>query len=108
MQKADRRSRARATLVSLFLFLAPQFGCAGSENRESRVGSPASVFARGVNGWEITLNERFGRLAPFGYSGAVLVVEEGRRVHAGGYGFADRRTLRSNTIETAFDIGLRN
>ncbi|MFW6202489.1 MAG: serine hydrolase domain-containing protein, partial [Gemmatimonadota bacterium] len=45
------------------------------------------------------------RLVPFGFSGAVLVTEEGRPFHAGGYGFADRGDGVPNTAATVFDIG---
>ncbi|MFW6079664.1 MAG: serine hydrolase domain-containing protein [Gemmatimonadota bacterium] len=45
------------------------------------------------------------RLVPFGFSGAVLVTEDGRTIHAGGYGFADRERGVPNTASTVFDIG---
>jgi len=52
-----------------------------------------------------SLDARLRRLVPFGFSGGVLVVRDDRRLHAGGYGAADRATGRPITPSTVFSIG---
>lgn len=45
------------------------------------------------------------RLSGFGYSGAMLVVKDGKIILSKGYGFANRKERVANTPETLFDIG---
>jgi CubicO group peptidase (beta-lactamase class C family) len=45
------------------------------------------------------------RLSGFGYSGAMLVVKDGKTILRKGYGFANRSEGIPNTPETRFDIG---
>ena len=45
------------------------------------------------------------RLSGFGYSGAMLVVKDGKTILRKGYGFANRSERVPNTPETLFDIG---
>lgn len=45
------------------------------------------------------------RLTGFGYSGAMLVVKDGKTILRKGYGFANRSERVPNTAETLFDIG---
>lgn len=51
------------------------------------------------------LDESLRRLVPFGFSGAVLVLEGDTVLHAAGYGFADREAGVPDTPETVFDVG---
>jgi CubicO group peptidase (beta-lactamase class C family) len=51
------------------------------------------------------LDEHARRLAPFGYSGSLLVAKDGEVLVAGGYGLADRENGVPVTPETVFDIG---
>jgi D-alanyl-D-alanine carboxypeptidase len=43
-----------------------------------------------------------------GFSGAVIVAQQGRIVHAQAYGQADRGTARANTLDTPFNLASNN
>jgi CubicO group peptidase (beta-lactamase class C family) len=51
------------------------------------------------------LDEHMKRLAPYGYSGSLLVARDGDVVISSGYGLADRENRVPVTPETVFDIG---
>lgn len=51
------------------------------------------------------LDEHVRRLAPFGFSGSLLIAKDGEVVLSSGYGMADREAGVSVTAETVFDIG---
>lgn len=51
------------------------------------------------------IDEYLTRLAPFGFSGAVLVARDDRVLFNKAYGFADRAKGLPNTTETLFDTG---
>ncbi len=51
------------------------------------------------------INVFLARLSGFGYSGAMLVVKDGKTILSKGYGFANRIERVPNTAETLFDIG---
>lgn len=80
-------------VVGLLLVLAPWTG-------RGELGAQEDPDGRGA-----ALDGHLRRLVPYGFSGAVLVVEGGERLHAGGYGLANREAGRPVTPETVFLIG---
>lgn len=52
-----------------------------------------------------TLHEFMSRLEPFGFSGSIAVMEDGRLVLAAGYGLADRAAGVPMTADTVFPTG---
>jgi CubicO group peptidase (beta-lactamase class C family) len=90
-------------LASCFLFM---LACTPrSEPRalpqpsELEVGTLTNILARDIDAL-FTEGERKGS-----FSGAVIVVDEGKTVLEKGYGSADRKTGRKNTPDTLFRVG---
>lgn len=52
-----------------------------------------------------TLHEYLSRLEPFGFSGAIAVVDDGRLILSAGYGHADRSSGEPVTADTVFPLG---
>ncbi|MFP4005032.1 MAG: serine hydrolase domain-containing protein [Alphaproteobacteria bacterium] len=94
---SDNRQNRWFSAVPLVFFavlLAAQPSAGASEIADRSAGKDT-----------VSLKSELVRLVPFGFSGAVLIADKNGRVHASGYGFADRDAARPNTAGTAFDIG---
>lgn len=109
MQYGDSR-RWPGTAGPVLLLLAA-LGVGGSVElrahavQEGTVEPGRAVSALGDPSSTDALDRHLHRLVPFGFSGAVLVVEGGVRVHAAGYGRTDPQSERATTTETVFDVG---
>jgi CubicO group peptidase (beta-lactamase class C family) len=81
----------RAHRIAGVVLCLVSIGLAGSRKGLSNLGKEANEYLRRAEG--------------FGYSGAYLIVRDGKILLREGYGFADRKRNRRNTPSTVFDIG---
>ena len=87
-------NRARP-LMAFMLTLCLAHAVAGAGNSSNVVSGPAGQ----------KIDQYVTRLESLGFSGAVLVAENGKIILEKGYGLADREKGTSYTPETVFDIG---
>lgn len=95
-------TRRNLFLSFLFVYILANFTAAQQENNRRARLKPKAVVA-GKVGREI--DDYLTRLSGFGYSGAALVMKDGKIILSKGYGLANQQENIPNGPDTVFDIG---